>query len=308
MRAGDLRGYRLKDLEQLTFGLLYSEDRTALGPLLDRVRAAMPGRRDLTDGRALVYLTCHLAKAGVYHLPAIQDILEQANLVDMTELYTDGGQAAAVDLFSRLEEPQRADKETSQAAVNRSALRNETRNRNALFQVLELDFIRELFGLETASVLDPEKRRLLVKYFHRDESDTAKLETRDTFNSKLMDDIQRDLVLINPKLDGSRVYYGYPLPCSTSKCLIVKRGEGLVQLSSDLFYQVPNKNDFVIIYAPKRNQLGADGELFGRCKDELMYLRTLGFPTRLVNCFKYYSAKKDRRNLNYIRAILTSES
>lgn len=49
---------------------------------------------------------------------------------------------------------------------------------------------------------------------------------------------------------------------------MLNRRGGSVAWSPENLYKAPNKDDFVVVFAPLRSEIGEDGELFGRCREE----------------------------------------
>ena len=232
---------------------------------------------DVRSGRSFVYLTCLLARAGVYDIPSIDSILEQANLCDMTDLETDVGLAKAIDFLFRLNIPLHSDVDSDASYVIKFIQRNRALCRNSLMQVLELDFIRELNKLKSKTTLKPETRACIINYFHGDISEDT--DAKASFYQQTIDLIYRDVMTLNPS--HMHVSLDYALPCSTSKSIVLTRcHESNLTRTSETLYRRRDNTDSVVICVPKKSELGQDNEVLGRCKLELEYLHQLGIPTR----------------------------
>ena len=291
---GDLKELRLKDLEQLTFCLLTLADGSILPSLFRQIQDAM--RRcdwsDVRSGRSFVYLTCHLAKGQVFDIPGLESIFQKVNVCDMSDLESDLGLANAIDFLFRLNIPLLTDVGTNAAYILPFLQRNRVLCINSLFQVLELDFIRELYNLGTDTILDPEKKQTLVEYFQ-------KKENLETSHSRASRCVLKDLQCLK-----FNVFYGFPLPCSTFRSIIIKLSPGPISWSVHTAYTENLKSQFLVIIIPRKSDLGFDGEVMGRCKIELNYLNHLGYSTRILLPLEYYAARRDKRNLNYLRHLL----
>ena len=276
--VGELRTMRLKDLEQLTASLLFLEDVERIHPILDLVREAMNkcDWSDVRSGRSFVYLTCHLARAQVYDISSIDSILEQANMCNMSDLETDAGLAEAIDFLFRLNIPLLSDVGSNAPSVIRFIQRNRFLCRNSLLQVLELDFIRDLYRLQTKHILRPEKKSCLIKYFHSEDLYSG---VRLSFHQQTVNNIYRNVATLDRS--SNHVCIDYALPCSTSKSIIVKRSkESPIAWDKERLDRLVDRTDYLVLCVPKKGELGVDGEVLGRCRTELRYLHTLGIPTR----------------------------
>lgn len=296
---GDLKDLRLKDLEQLTFCLLHLADTTILPPIFLKIQDAM--RRcdwsDVRSGRSFVYLTCHLAKGQIYDIASIESIFQKANACDMSDLESDIGLANAIDFLFRLNIPLLTDVGTDAAYILPFLQRNRVLCTNSLFQVLELDFIRQAFNLEMSTSLDPEKRLILIDYFQRDDS-------RETSHSRVSQSVLQDLNLL---MNKSSFYYGFTLPSSTFKSIIIKHSPGPISWSVNNVTMQKNKSELLVLIIPRKSEIISDeGEVMGRCKIEMNYLNHLGFKTRILNPPEYYAARRENRNLKYLKRLLKS--
>ena len=231
---------------------------------------------DVRSGRSFVYLTCLLARAGVYDIPSIDSILEQANLCDVTDLETDVGLAKAIDFLFRLNIPLLSDVDSDASYVITFIQRNRALCRNSLMQVLELDFIRELNKLKNKTTLKPETRACIINYFHGDNSD---MDAKASFYQQTINLIYRDVITLNPSHMNASL--DYALPCSTSRSILLMRSkESDMKRTGETLYRSRDKTDSIVICVPKKSELGPDNEVSGRCKLELDYLHQLGIPTR----------------------------
>ena len=255
---------------------------------------------DIRSGRSFVYMTCHLARAGVYDVDSIESIIENANLCDFSDLYSDRGLANATNFLFCLNNGWHEHRGVNSDFVMKYVQRNRFLLRNSLFQVLELDFIREVYGVETKVALHEDKRNILISHFQNEKTEcgaimgSSKKIVGDSHYMRTRNFLYRDFQTV--LRDKTRVSFGYPLPVSSSKTILIKNPNSIHPPDSLLAN--------LVLIVTTRTEIGDDGELFGRCKEELVYLKHLGFETKVVDWRKYSSAVKASRNLSFVRNIL----
>ena len=269
---------------------------------------------DVRSGRSFVYLCTHLTRAGIYDLASIDQILAAADQCDLSDLSSDTGLANAIDFLFRLNIPFVRDVSDSSSYVVKFIQRNRLLCLNSLFQVLELDTVREIYRLPTAHALSPSKRRRLMGFFQaghnsRGLDDWEDEEGNIVANSqheRTLNFIYRDLIQILG--GGAYVQLAYPLPHATARCPVFKLGPDgrpvaeLREQFSALTSRGEAASGWRIVVVAKKAEEGKDGRLLGgQIKTQLDQLRQLGHRPVLVTGHQYFAALKQKKNLSFLR-------
>jgi len=315
---------RLKDVEQLAFCLFYLNHRDLSDRFAPEIARAMLvcDWANVRSGRSFVFLVTHLARMGRWEVDSINKIMEKANKCKMNRLHTDSGLASAIQFLFELNIPFKREIKTT--FIIKFIQRNRILCRNSLFQVLELDCIRELHNLDNCDRLNPQLRKTLTNYFHslpeyKSNFDVKKsLSSRidsTNFNEETKNFVHRDLSVI---LGGpDHVWCGHPFPHSTSSVIIFAKDQktGLpVSLppsfccytSHSIISRVPDSDlDWIAVVVPAKNLMDWHGNQFGPVTYKLEHLAMLGYITKVVNWVDYFRAMKERKNYSFLRTLLS---
>eukprot|EP00092_Neocalanus_flemingeri_P030050 GFUD01032626.1.p1 GENE.GFUD01032626.1~~GFUD01032626.1.p1 ORF type:complete len:825 (+),score=217.37 GFUD01032626.1:35-2509(+) len=322
--SGQMSQMRLKDLEQFTFCLFFLNHKDLSDNISAEIAQAMLlcDWADVRSGRSFVFLITHLARLGRWEVESMSQIIREANKCKMKKLHTDSGLASAIEFLFGLNIPWV--REVNTTYIIKFIQRNRFLCRNSLFQVLELDCIRELHGLSNCERLNPQLRKTLTAFFHslpeyKCYNNVSSAMTpggkivSTNFNDQTKSFVQRDLATI---LGGSdRVWCGHPFPHSTSSVLIFAQDqEGRpVQIpprfncytSHSIISRVPDLDlSWTAVVVPSKGLMDWQGNQFGPVRYKLEDLATLGYRTKVVNWVEYFRALKERNNLNFLRNVL----
>jgi hypothetical protein len=186
---------------------------------------------------------------------------------------------------------------------------------NSLFQVMELDVVREIYRLPTAHALSPSKRQHLAAFFQAENNARSAKDLEDaegkilanTLHERTLNFIYRDLSQI---LGGSAyVQLAYPLPHSTAQCVIFKLDKhGCPVNVNDVNFCALTWRDeaavgWRIVLVPKKAEVAkGDGRLLGGgLKAQLEHLRELGHRPLIITGQRYFAALKQKKNLSFLR-------
>ena len=248
------------------------------------------------SGRYFISLTNELAKNGVYDLVSIKNIFDSVNRCNLADLVSDSGVDEATAFLYTLNIGHYENKSKS---FRSKRYRVETMN--ALLMVLEMDFIREVYGLQGAGSLHSEKRRQLVNHFQQETN-------RECYDTRLRHSLFRDLNEVNEDSD-LRISLDYVLPISRRRSIILERNGKCGDNDAGLSHKVgeaDSEAERLALILPRRTELNDDGELFGRVKEELGHMAHLQMRTKLVESRLYAVSVDSGANLEFARELLTA--
>jgi len=318
-----LHNVRLKDLEILSFGLYFLNQKEVIDKMKDKISDAVMkcDWGSEKSGRSFVYLTQLLAKMGKFDIQSINQIMVLANQSQMDNLDTKKGLSTAVDFLYHLNIP--FVKKNSEKHSLKFIDSHRFLMRGTLFCLLQLDSLREIYNVDCVK-LRPDLRKTLTEYFHNlPENEIFSTEEQyldhegkistDSFNKTTKGFILRDLNVIFG--DKKFLWTGHPFPHSTSSIIIlIKDSRGnFVPIPPD-FQTFTHERivsrcgedgfEYHAILIPSKGQQDFKGNIFGPLASNIEQLKILGYSTTVIFWAQYFRAFKSKNNLNFLRNLL----
>ena len=312
---------RLKDLEQLTFALLYLNvnDKATFAKIMSaKGRCSWSNTK---SGRSLIFLTAYLAHANTFDVANIEGIMTEVNACDFSNLETLEGLGIANKFLFRLNVPLFTD--VDETFTERFVKRNKRLIEQALVYILEIDFACFINRITLSTPLLPHIRQELFEFSRKLNAErslpqdykSSKVTYQQTQVFQLYTDLQRLLA-------GSRQYSAhidFALPISTTPQVIVRNKErigdqeeiftecGNTNGSNDSMWQSylrQNENAKLVFLVPKKSEIGNCDEIYGRIRVERNYMERLGMNVVVVNGLDYVRKSRNKESVNYLRDIL----